>query len=341
MPSSAWNFAANVGIVIPAGIIVPFNDVASNIPAGWEHWTLGADRALKGAVSAGVTGGSSNVYRYTNTEGDHTGASYIGWGGSVNGSTVDKLGSSSGAHDHSLLVNYSPARRLQVMMKAVADSLKFPPKTGILSDATLPGLTDITPTGHILCGAAGTSSSNVAAESSVSSVSTAGAHTHLSGVANVTASGTAAATNYGQGNHTHSGTPSVTDNINRYYMGMWASAAEEISAIEGVYGLWESSSPPPGWAICDGTRGTPDLRDYFIGFDSGAVMGTKTGNGTITTSASLTTNGGHTHNGTSATRNSITTAYHSNSITHAHTVGPSAGAFEPLNRTVVFIKAIG
>lgn len=32
----------------------------------------------------------------------------------------------------------------------------------------------------------------------------------------------------------------------------------------GVIAPWEGTTPPPGWALCNGQNGTPDLRDRFI-----------------------------------------------------------------------------
>jgi hypothetical protein len=51
--------------------------------------------------------------------------------------------------------------------------------------------------------------------------------------------------------------------------GQIEEAVEEVLATSlpaGIILLWSGSivSIPPGWAICDGTGGTPDLRDRFI-----------------------------------------------------------------------------
>jgi hypothetical protein len=46
----------------------------------------------------------------------------------------------------------------------------------------------------------------------------------------------------------------------------WASAAPPTSFVTGMIILWSGSiaSVPSGWALCDGTSGTPDLRNRFI-----------------------------------------------------------------------------
>lgn len=61
--------------------------------------------------------------------------------------------------------------------------------------------------------------------------------------------------------------------------------------------IWTGSIAPRGWAICDGTRGTPDLRGKFIlSIGSGRVSGDIGGAETHT--LSITEIPGHTHTGT-------------------------------------------
>jgi hypothetical protein len=46
----------------------------------------------------------------------------------------------------------------------------------------------------------------------------------------------------------------------------WASAAPPASFVTGMILLWSGSiaSVPSGWQLCDGTNGTPNLRDRFV-----------------------------------------------------------------------------
>lgn len=58
----------------------------------------------------------------------------------------------------------------------------------------------------------------------------------------------------------------------------------------GMIAMWYGSveSIPPPWHLCDGTHGTPDLRDRFIvgagqAFDPGDTGGSETHQHTVTT----------------------------------------------------------
>lgn len=72
----------------------------------------------------------------------------------------------------------------------------------------------------------------------------------------------------------------------------------------GVIAMWKGSvsSVPAGWALCDGSNGTPDLRDKFVvgarsdvgGVATSTVAGAATQSGGAV-SAGSTSAGGHTH----------------------------------------------
>ncbi len=40
--------------------------------------------------------------------------------------------------------------------------------------------------------------------------------------------------------------------------------APDAKIPAGVIVMWSGATPPPGWALCNGQNGTPDLRDKFI-----------------------------------------------------------------------------
>jgi microcystin-dependent protein len=65
----------------------------------------------------------------------------------------------------------------------------------------------------------------------------------------------------------------------------------------GLICMWSGSTVPTGWALCNGTNGTPDLRDRFIvGSGKSYAIGTIGGSNTVTlTTAQMPS---HTHTGT-------------------------------------------
>lgn len=91
----------------------------------------------------------------------------------------------------------------------------------------------------------------------------------------------------------------------------------------GTIVMWSGETAPKGWALCDGTNGTPDLRGRFvIAIGSGAGLTTRTLGATGGTETHTLTTGeipGHTHTGTTASNgahtHTITDPGHSHSVT--------------------------
>ena len=99
----------------------------------------------------------------------------------------------------------------------------------------------------------------------------------------------------------------------------------KLSKIEGEGGLiprgliamWSGSvdNIPSGWALCDGSNGTPDLRDRFIvGAGGNYDVGDTGGANTVT----LNTNQIPSHSHGAGTLTTNTTGSHSHTYQHAH-----------------------
>ena len=76
----------------------------------------------------------------------------------------------------------------------------------------------------------------------------------------------------------------------------------EIDSIpSGIVVSWygDKANVPSGWAICDGTNGTPDLRDRFI-VGAGNSYSLKATGGANTVSLTADQNGPHSHSGTTS-----------------------------------------
>jgi hypothetical protein len=115
----------------------------------------------------------------------------------------------------------------------------------------------------------------------------------------------------------------------------------------GMIMLWSGSvaSIPAGWVICDGTLGTPDLRDRFI-VGAGNTYAVSATGGAIGLSTTTDSQGAHNHGGADSAAGShnhggtsgsyalqiADLAAHSHDITvtdpgHVHSPGVGAGAF--------------
>jgi microcystin-dependent protein len=105
----------------------------------------------------------------------------------------------------------------------------------------------------------------------------------------------------------------------------FTAAAVAAGIPVGLITMWSGSivSIPSGWALCNGTLGTPDLRDRFVvGAGSTYAVGATGGFNTVTLDTTQIPSHTHTGSGTTASANvdhthSGTTA--NTNISHSHT----------------------
>lgn len=102
------------------------------------------------------------------------------------------------------------------------------------------------------------------------------------------------------------------------------------SVDAGVICLWSGSiaTIPTGWALCDGTNGTPDLRDRFVaGAGSTYAVGATGGAATVTLSEANLPSHSHTFSGTTSSdgahTHNLNIAYFPNYTPDAFTSGLS------------------
>lgn len=118
------------------------------------------------------------------------------------------------------------------------------------------------------------------------------------------------------------------------------TAFVQAAIPSGVILLWSGSiaSIPSGWALCNGSNGTPDLRNrfvvgagstYSVGNTGGADSVTLTSaqipshTHTVTTTGSTSSSGAHTHTFSGTTGNMSANATHTHNISdpgHTHTL---------------------
>jgi len=107
--------------------------------------------------------------------------------------------------------------------------------------------------------------------------------------------------------------PGTTGNVLTSNGTAWSSAALPPSFVTGMILLWSGSiaSVPSGWALCDGTNGTPNLRDRFI-IGAGSTYAVNATGGSATATLATTNLPSHTHSISA----SGTTGLQSNGHTH-------------------------
>lgn len=85
-------------------------------------------------------------------------------------------------------------------------------------------------------------------------------------------------------------------NLKRLLLSIWSNASSSFEMAPGMIAMWESLTPPDGWVLCNGSNGTPDLRDCFIKNTSSGNEGSgPVGDGTITLGGTVTHNNTHAH----------------------------------------------
>lgn len=315
---------------IPAGLIVPYNGTTA--PDGWTLFTSADGRFLIGAgntYAVGASGGSLSVTTGgSNNQGAHDGTGSAA--GKDDPTTTYRGTNTAGSHLHILTYNYTPPYYGLRLIKANTDLYKLPAKTVMFSDATLGALTRFSSGDGKLFSprsAAGSGGTNTIA-GFVSSDS--GNHAHgTSGGYTAPGSGLYGVTQ--QGVHTHPNANfTITPNLYRVLLSAWTDVSSAFNLQSGMYAFWQSTTPPAGWYLCNGSNGTLDLRDYFVEFTDEEDDGTRTGNGTITvpdiTLSSVSNS--HKHYGTGDTYSKP--SYHGTySNTHSHTIPGATPTFLP------------
>ena len=315
------------GIIVPSGLIVPYNDTTA--PSGWSLFTSADGKYIIGAgntYAVGATGGSTSIVTgNSDSQGSHTGSPSFYAGNS----SAPKGGSNAaGAHTHTLTYTYEPPYYGLRLIKADSDLSLLPAKAVVFSGTSLSGLSRFSSgdgklfAPHSSIGAGG--SNTISGFDSSNN----GDHAHGGQSAHSAGSGRDYTTS---GTHMHPNTDFViTPNLYRALLSAWTNASSNFNLQAGMYAFYESTTPPDGWYLCNGSNGTLDLRDYFIQFTGEDNDGTRTGDGTIEVpDITLTSvSNAHTHKASSGT-GSTNRLHETYSNTHSHTISATNPTFLP------------
>lgn len=349
---------ANAGL--EQGIIIAATTSAS-IGSDFSEFTSWNDgRFLYGSTTSGATGGSYNVSNFgLSSGGSHNTNSSSQRifqrisGGSANTSAYGP--NTAGSHSHSMsgTSSHVPKRANLRLIQANTDGAEIPVGAIFFSDQASLGASDddcttLNDQDAYLYPHTSTGITN-ASNSWGSTTSTSDSHNHhpMGGRSSfgggVNCNGASLPTienaggSNGGGSHNHSLGGSMSARVKCCIL----KAFERVAASEPIeastIAMWDSNngSPPSNWNVCDGTNGTPDLRDHFVKFGTSSLGGTE-GDGKISVSVS-TGSKSHSHSYSSNKTGWGCNYAHASSKSHSHS-GSQTQNYTPQYRTVVFIK---
>lgn len=241
-----------------------------------------------------------------------------------------------------MTVQYLPAYQNLQFMQALADQAELPANAVALTKSnTAPtGLSAAFTAGKFLRGADGSIATGGGSWSDAE-ISSVAAHLHMQLGDNPDETGSATTHMYvaagGHGSE-HNVTLTVTEKLKKAYVRAWTKTSAFAPAA-GMIAMIELLNIPEGWLLCDGTNGTPDLRDCFIVLnDDGTVANTGTNEAGLSGSLSSVS---HHHDGGEwqvMARDVFIVwyGYHANSVSHSHTVSGDVD-YEPPYYPLVFV----
>jgi len=330
--NSGWEMIFTAGF--PKGIILPYYS-NNPVPTAWTEFSAPYNKLILGASSqypVNTSGGSSTI-TYTGTlaaAGSH-GGSDVNWRAQFLPSGDcsycvrydDQHGYIAGGHRHSNItgtVGTEPPNTKLRLVKSTLESEDLPNGVCVFSAQNIMGLPGIpgsltelsansTFHGRYFSGGSVPGTWSGQAEHISSAVSTSYNGLHHHGKDSITLdTGTAGEYAIYSGNHNHLGY--VKGHTNRYscrYLSAWYSALDVIEATPFMIGMWEGTTPPVGWVLCDGTvyniNGVnimaPDLRNKFVKFANSSDRNSVEGYMKIGLSTFTNTAGSHDHRPTS------------------------------------------
>jgi len=339
---SQWWFGAGTGLVIPTGVILGFDGVS--VPDGYTVFTDADGRVLLGTTTTdvGATGGSNLIFsNYTSYSGSHVGSlspeiSDRGHTGHDTGSNYYNPSddtSSYGSHRHTLSAYYYPKTDNIVLIKATADNRGLPSGAIVFSTVSVAELnlfSTFNNNNGIL--EANSSIGVTAASSSVGLGNASYNHNHeVSSTNSAWSLPPSAPTSIDSGgpSHGHSWTPPMSY-AKKVVLLRALKAAVDISKVSSSFiVLFDGTTVPDGWFLCDGSNGTPNMSDRYI--ESHADGDGSTSGTTHSASVSEVTGpSSHGHSSSGSKSNPASAPIpHSSSVSHTHPASGSNAAFYP------------
>lgn len=350
---------------VPVGAITLLSN--TTIPSGWTQYTAANGKYIVGAGSTyavNATGGVSSYAGFSGnvtSDGGHAPSDFFntievfsGGGGNLTRFTADA--STLGAHVHTYAtgtITPSIYRRENILIKKTGTASLTIPAAAMtfgLSGINIPNLVrTVAYQNRLLMAAADNLSAGLSSEfKSLTTGSTDDGHDHWS-LSTYSPQQYLSSTvdewwdrDAGGGSHTHSFNLAVSRNIKRYRLALYAGTGD-FTVSPGAIMMWDAAPAglPAEWIVCDGTGGSPDLRDYFVEVSATGQEGTSTGDNSLAISG----NGsavGHEHKGARyVTGDDRENNFgHGSTVTHTHSISASA-AYVPTYWALYFIMFTG
>jgi len=295
---------------LPIGIILPYAS-SDSTPSGFSEYTLADSKFIIGAggtYTNGATGGTTNitVSSTSSTNGSHTGTTFLtrtyNSGSDYSGISSNSVASGNHSHTFSTTGSIEPLYRTFRLVKTTEELSSIPQNVCVFSHTSiLNGMTAQASSQEYF--KASTTYNNTGGNTTASVAGTtnsSGSHSHgnISRIAYVEF-GNGYKYNLNQGAHSHSVGLSGSLEPTYKYLSLWKNATTTVDVGANVIGMWEGSSAPEGWQLCDGTNGSPDMRDYFLRIGDETTHNTSGGTNSLSLSGTTSTGGSHHHKGIS------------------------------------------
>ena len=333
---------------IPEGAIALYNS-GDAAPTDWALLTTGDGNYIKGwdGTLGDIlqTGGNNNIVFGSSSDPSHgsgntsfnSGYGYAAKYATLNYGTTKYT---RGGHSHTITV--ADARWAMVRQRLIQaqKAVTVLPANASCWGAGSLTLSELAVQDHLIRNSA---NADVLAENLTgnATTNTTGNHDHINDPGD--GIGTSAGTYYhnNAGNHSHTFTvPNISLAVARTCVKVFTTLSAVGTEVDMIFG-WPNITAPPGYALCDGSNGTIDLRNNFLAADDTETPGTVKGAGTGTVDLSYDTGdgGGHNHRGGYTAVLAPHSSWHSNNRVHSH-VGTVNQAYNPLEVTLAFIQKV-
>jgi len=326
---NSYRFASS-GLLLPVGLILPYNGTLSSAPSGTSIWNYASgDRLIRAYSAADGTGGSATLSTYTSgAGGTHTGSNAYMWACYDSGAGYNRYYKTQPNHSHTVTATYRPPRRQQPFVKITTEMETLPQYCGFFSDTTISatGISAFGTNGYYLGAPNSRTAASNQAAAATASLNSVGNHTHEESYVRLDSNNGQLVKNpqTTRGAAAHSNAGTFTESLKNYTIGLWYATTAGLVLPPGAFAFYDQPGTPDGWLVCDGTSGTPDLTNTFLKINT-ASLGVQSGNDTISISGYSTYAGSHNHSGTNGYDSAIA-RHTSNSGNHRHTITKSGAS---------------